>query len=63
MASELLHDLICTCKGQILCRKNCMCKQQNIGCTDMCPCNGAESCKNPLSRTQIDEDDAYQWII
>lgn len=57
MSADFLQDLICTCKGKKACDKNCVCNQQNLGCTTICSCEGSESCRNYLTHIQISEED------
>ena len=37
MSSDCLQDLICTCKGKSVCMKGCICFEQSLSCTDLCP--------------------------
>jgi hypothetical protein len=43
MSSDFLQDLVCTCKGKSVCMKGCICFEQSLSCTDLCPCQ-AEDC-------------------
>lgn len=58
MSSDFLQDLICTCKGKSVCSTACVCFEQNLACTDLCPCQAKEQCFNIHSRrTETVEDD------
>ena len=60
MSSDFLQDLVCTCKGKSVCSKECVCFEQNLSCTDLCPCQASEMCKNINTRLVIlaeNEDD------
>jgi hypothetical protein len=46
MSAEYLRDLVCSCKGKSQCEKSCVCTEQNLACTNICSCQGSESCKN-----------------
>jgi hypothetical protein len=63
MSSDFLQDLVCTCKGKSVCLNGCMCFEQNLSCTDLCPCQASELCRNvntnlTLQRNTDDDDDA-----
>ena len=55
MATELLEDLICSCSSRNRCTTKCACNQINLGCTELCSCQGNENCGNPMSH-KTDED-------
>ena len=61
MSSDFLQDLICTCKGKAVCSSGCVCFEQGLSCTDICPCQAGELCRNSntqMSRNKsIDDDD------
>jgi hypothetical protein len=38
-----------------LCKKSCVCAEQNLTCTDLCSCQGSESCKNVHSYTLAED--------
>ena len=38
MSSDFLQDLVCSCKGKSICSSSCVCFEQNLSCTDLCPC-------------------------
>jgi hypothetical protein len=44
MSAEFLRDLVCSCKGKSQRKKSCVCAEQNLACTDLCSCQGSESC-------------------
>ncbi|CAC5392802.1 unnamed protein product [Mytilus coruscus] len=46
MSAYFLHDLLCSCKGKLQCKKSCVCVDQNLACTDLCSSQGPESCQN-----------------
>jgi hypothetical protein len=46
MSSDFLQDLLCSCKGKSICSSSCICFEQNLSCTDLCPCYGSDMCKN-----------------
>jgi hypothetical protein len=59
MSSDFLQDLVCTCKGRSVCSKGCVCFEQNLSCTELCPCQALDLCHNVIThRTDIEEDDA-----
>ena len=47
-ACEMLSDLICDCKGRNKCGGECPCS--NLGCTDLCRCEGGSMCGNPFTK-------------
>jgi hypothetical protein len=51
MSAEFHRDLVCSCKWKSQCEKSCVCTEQNLACTDICSCQGSESCKNVHSYT------------
>ena len=55
MSAEFLRDLACSCKGKSQCQKYCICAEQNLACTDLCSCQGSESCKNVHSYTLAED--------
>ena len=61
MSSDFLQDLICTCKGKAVCSSGCVCFEQGLSCTDLCPCQAGEICRNSntqMSRNKsIDDND------
>ena len=61
MSSDFLQDLICTCKGKAVCSSGCVLFEQGLPCTDLCPCQAGEICRNSntqISRNKsIDDDD------
>jgi hypothetical protein len=59
-SSDFLQDLLCTCKGKTLCSKGCVCFEQNLSCTELCPCQGNFSCNN--SNTHIFTDDSDEEV-
>ena len=56
-SSDFLQDLLCTCKGKTLCSKGCICFEQNLSCTELCPCQGNFSCNNSNTHTFTDDSD------
>ena len=60
MASEALDDLICSCKGCSVCNTGCSCSQQEIACTELCPCAGNERCCNSYISVQETDDSTEQ---
>jgi hypothetical protein len=50
-------DFLCTCKGKTLCSKGCVCFEQNLSCTELCPCEGNFSCNNSNTHTFTDDSD------
>ena len=59
MSSDFLQDLVCTCKGRSVCSKGCVCFEQNLSCTELCPCQALDLCHNVIThRTDIEDDDA-----
>ena len=61
MSSDFLQDLVCTCKGKSVCMKGCICFEQSLSCTDLCPCQAGDLCRNENTHLAIsrntDEDD------
>jgi hypothetical protein len=49
MSSDFLQDLVCSCKGKSICFSSCVCFEQNLSCTDLCPCYGSDTCKNAIT--------------
>ncbi len=58
-ASQILQDMFRSCKEiKHLCSRNCVCKEQNLKCTEICSCHGNEHCHNEYTHSQVsDEDD------
>ena len=56
-SSDFLQDLLCTCNGKTLCSKGCVCFEQNLSCTEPCPCQGNFSCNNSNTHTFTDDSD------
>jgi hypothetical protein len=44
-------EVICICKGKAVCSSDCVCFEQGLSCTDLCPCQAGEICRN--SNTQM----------
>ena len=63
MSSDFLQDLICSCKGRNLCSKACVCLEQNLGCTELCPCQGTEICKNELTKQKVEENEESYEVV
>ena len=60
MSSDFLQDLICSCKGRYVCKRGCICYEQSLSCTELCPCQGSDHCQNSLTHSQttnVDEQD------
>jgi hypothetical protein len=55
MSAEFLRDLVCSCKVKSQCKRSCVCAGQNLACTDLCSCQGSESCKNVHSYTLAED--------
>jgi hypothetical protein len=57
MSSDFLQDLVCN--GRSVCSKGCVCFEQNLSCTELCPCQALDLCHNMIThRTDIEDDDA-----
>jgi hypothetical protein len=57
MSSDFLQDLVCN--GKSVCSKGCVCFEQNLSCTKLCPCQALDLCHNVIThRTDIEDDDA-----
>ena len=59
MSSDFLQDLVCTCKGKSVCMKGCICFEQSLSCTDLCPSQDGDLCRNEnthlaISRNTVD---------
>jgi hypothetical protein len=52
MTSDFLQDLICSCKGKVMCGRSCVCNEQNMCCTELCPCQGSNFRMNLFSRSR-----------
>ena len=48
MASDFLQDLICSCKGKVMCGRSWVCNEQNTCCTELCHCQVGDFCMNPF---------------
>ena len=35
MTSDFLQDLLCSCKGKVMCGRSCVCNEQNMSCTEL----------------------------
>jgi hypothetical protein len=55
MSAEFLRDLVYSCKGKAQCKKSRVCAEENLACTDLCSCQGSESCKNVHSYTLAED--------
>jgi hypothetical protein len=55
MSAEFFCDLVCSCKWKSQCKKSCVCAEENLACTDLCSCQGSESCKNVHSYTLAED--------
>ena len=59
MSSDILQDLVCTCKGRSVCSKGCACFEQNLCYTELCPSQALNLCHNVIThRTDVEDDDA-----
>ena len=56
--SDFLQDLICSCKGKVMCGRPCVCNEQNMCCTELRPCQGSDFCMNPFSRSRENDRDS-----
>ena len=68
MSSDCLQDLICTCKGKSVCMKGCICFEQSLSCTDLCPCQAGDLCRNEnthlvISRNTDEDDDIWSQFF
>ena len=57
MTSDFLQDLVCTCKGKSVCSRGCVCFEQNLSCTELCPCQASDLCHNDHTHTRDVEED------
>jgi hypothetical protein len=57
MSSDFLQDLICSCKGRKICSREYVCYEQNLCCTELCPCQGNDLCLNIITSQQNPDDD------
>jgi hypothetical protein len=46
MLSDYLQDLVCN--GRSVCSKGCVCFEQNLSCTKLCPCQALDLCYNVI---------------
>ena len=68
MSSDFLQDLVCTCKGKSVCMKGCICFEQSLSCTDLCPCQAGDLCRNEnthlaISRNSGEDDDIWSQFF
>ena len=56
---ELMKVVACGCAAEPVCSRNtCSCKSVGISCTTYCNCCAStDTCANPFTSTQLDEDD------
>ncbi len=59
MASELLDSLVCACAGQTFCCRKCICKEHNLGYTELYPCYGSDDYHNPYTHQHASDDNTY----
>ena len=66
MSSEFLQDLVCTCKVKSAFSKGCICFEQNLSCTGLCPCQENDICQNVNTRLvavrNIDDDEDFIFL-
>jgi hypothetical protein len=56
MSSDFLQDLVCN--GRSVYSKGCVCFEQNLSCTELCPCQALDLCHNVITHgTDIEDDD------
>ena len=61
MSSDFLQDLIC---DRSVCKHGCICYEQSLSCTELCPCQGSDLCQNSLTDQQtsnVDEQDEQEY--
>ncbi len=56
-ASDLLNSLVCPCGGKTFCCRTCICKEHNLGYTELCPCSVSDDCHNPFTYKDASDDD------
>ena len=56
--SEVLQLIHCKCKSSGC--QTVACSVSKLGCTIFCLCEAGESCKNPLIKNNIRENDSFQ---
>ena len=56
---KLLEVVSCSCKAEgSACSKNqCNCKGDSISCTEYCNCEGGDTCHNPFTNRENDDED------
>lgn len=59
MTSDFLQDLVCTCRGKLVCSRNCVCNRQNLSSTTICLCEGSDNCNNKVT-LQTRFNDVYK---
>lgn len=59
MASDFLQDLVCTCRGKLVCARNCVCNRQNLSCTTVCLFKGSHNCNHGIT-LQTRFNDVYE---
>jgi hypothetical protein len=52
MPSDFLQDMIGSCKGRSVCKRDCICYEPTLSCTELCPCHGSDLCQNSLTHQQ-----------
>ncbi len=57
MASDLLNSLVCTCSGKTFCCRTCICKEHNLGYTELCPSYVSDGCHYPYTHNDGSDDD------
>ncbi|CAC5362214.1 unnamed protein product [Mytilus coruscus] len=56
-------DLNSSCKGKDICSRECVCVEQNLCCTELCPCQGSDLSSNILtSQLSPDDDDKEEAL-
>ncbi|CAG2215169.1 unnamed protein product [Mytilus edulis] len=57
MTSDFLPDLIFSCKGKYICSTSCICREQQMSSTELCHCQGSDTCQNIYCKEDIDLED------
>jgi hypothetical protein len=65
MSSDFLQDFVCSCKGKSVCSSSCVCFEQNLSWTDLCPCYGSDMCINAITKnvTLLEDDGHDVWNL
>ena len=52
VSAQVLRGLVCSCRN--ICSGKCECELNKLPCTEICPCQGDDKCKNELTQNLED---------